>query len=115
LRARPQTPGARLPAARGALRTGARCALSLRGGEPTVSSGGNGSPVAVAGGRYRRLARRLTLRFRRADREVEHLHAVEREGEVGASPYIVLAGVALFLLPIFLLMLALAYLAYFLA
>jgi hypothetical protein len=46
--------------------------------------------------------------------EARHLHAVEEEGEAGATPFIFAFGVFLFILPIFLVMVGLALSAYYL-
>jgi hypothetical protein len=43
--------------------------------------------------------------------EAHHLHEVETTGESGETPFILILGLILFLLPIFLLMLGLAVLA----
>jgi hypothetical protein len=53
--------------------------------------------------------------FKRAETEVQHLHDVEREGESGETPFLATAGVFLFILPIFLVILGLALLAYYLS
>jgi hypothetical protein len=53
--------------------------------------------------------------FKRAENEVHHLHEVEREGEAGETGYLATFGVFLFILPIFLVILGLALLAYYLA
>lgn len=50
-----------------------------------------------------------------AKHELEHLEALERDGESPATAYIALGGVALVLVPIFLLMLGIALAAYYLA
>jgi hypothetical protein len=49
----------------------------------------------------------------RLEDDVRELHAVEREGKSAATPYIAVAGLWLFLFPIFLLMLACALAAYY--
>jgi hypothetical protein len=53
--------------------------------------------------------------FKRAEAEAHHLHEVEHEGEAGESGYLATLGVFLFILPIFLVILGLALLAYYLA
>jgi hypothetical protein len=51
----------------------------------------------------------------RLRRTAQELHAVELEGESAATPAIVLSEVILFLLPIFLAMLGVAFAAYYLS
>lgn len=68
-----------------------------------------------AGTRYKRLLRRAAGSVRKLEAEPHHLHEIEREGEAGATPFIAIGGLILFLLPIFLLMLGLAFTAYYLA
>lgn len=46
--------------------------------------------------------------------EVEHLHEIEQRGESGETPFIAILGIILFLLPIFAVMLGLAFGAYYL-
>lgn len=53
--------------------------------------------------------------FREIEAEVEHLRELEREGESGETPFIAIAGIVLFLLPIVLLVLGLAFAAYYLS
>jgi|tagenome__1003787_1003787.scaffolds.fasta_scaffold20819940_2 hypothetical protein len=48
-------------------------------------------------------------------REAHHLHEVERLGESAETPLIAIAGLVLFLGPVFLVVVALAFLAYYLA
>jgi hypothetical protein len=51
-----------------------------------------------------------------AGAEAHHLHAIERKGESGETPFIAIAGLVLFvLLPAYLVMLGLAFAAYYLA
>jgi hypothetical protein len=45
--------------------------------------------------------------------EARHLHEIERKGDAPETPFIALAGVFLFLLPIFALVVALALVGYF--
>jgi hypothetical protein len=66
--------------------------------------------VAHAGG----LWGRVLTPFRRVEAEAEHVHEIEQEGESGATPFIAVLGIFLFLLPIFLVILGLAYAAYYL-
>ncbi len=70
--------------------------------------------LAHAGSRYRRLLRRPHP-VQALEHEVEHLHEVERSGESGETPFIAIAGIILFLLPIALVMLGAAFAAYYLA
>jgi hypothetical protein len=51
--------------------------------------------------------------FRRARTETHHIHEVERTGDVAETPFIALVGVVLFLLPIVLLVMGLAFAAYY--
>jgi hypothetical protein len=53
--------------------------------------------------------------IKRAKSEVLHLHDVEQEGESGETPFLATLGVFLFLVPIFLVILGLAFAAYYLA
>jgi hypothetical protein len=46
---------------------------------------------------------------------VHHLHAVESEREAGETPFIAIIGLIFFFLPIFLVMVGLAFTAYYLA
>lgn len=60
--------------------------------------------------------RRAALRsIRGAGAEAGHLHAVEQAGEAWETPFIAILGLFLFFLPIFLVMLGLAFAAYYLA
>jgi hypothetical protein len=68
-----------------------------------------------AGSLYRKAFGRLRHPVREIEAEVDHLVEVERKGESGETPFIVLIGVVLFLLPIVLLVLGLAFAAYYLA
>jgi uncharacterized membrane protein len=52
---------------------------------------------------------------KRVEAEAEHLIEIEREGESAETPLVVLFGVILFLLPIVLLVLGLAFAGYYLA
>ena len=65
-----------------------------------------------AGGRYRRLLRRPV---EAVEAQAHHLIEVERAGESGETPFIVLIGIVLFLLPIFGVIVGLAFAAYYLA
>ena len=53
--------------------------------------------------------------IRDAEVEAHHLHAVEQKGDAGEIPFIAILGLILFLLPVFLVMLGLAFAAYYLA
>jgi hypothetical protein len=65
-----------------------------------------------AGTRYERLLRGSV---RKLEAEPHHLHEIEQQGEAGATPFIAIGGLILFLLPIFLLMLGVAFTAYYLS
>jgi hypothetical protein len=65
-----------------------------------------------AGGRYRRLLRRSVAAV---EAEAHHLIEVERAGDSGETPFIALIGIFLFLLPIFFVIVGLAFAAYYLA
>jgi hypothetical protein len=65
--------------------------------------------------RYRRTLARFTHALRRLEAEERHLHEVERAGESAETPYIAVLGLLLFLGPIFLLMVGIAFAAYYLA
>jgi hypothetical protein len=52
---------------------------------------------------------------REIEAEAEHLHEIEQEGESPATPFIAILGVFLFLLPIVLVLLGIAFAAYLLA
>jgi hypothetical protein len=74
-----------------------------------------GSAMTHAKRRYQRLFAALRHPVRGVEHEAEHLHAVEEAGESGETPFIALLGLILFLLPIFLVFLGLAFGAYYLA
>jgi hypothetical protein len=65
--------------------------------------------------RYRRTFARFRHPVREIEAEVEHLRDVEREGESGETPFVAILGIIIFLLPIVLLILGLAFAAYYLA
>ena len=69
--------------------------------------------VRHAGGLYRRVLRRSPHPIQSLEHEVEHLHEIEQRGEAGETPYIAIAGVFLFLLPIFCFMVGVAFAAYY--
>ena len=69
-----------------------------------------------AGTRYRKtFAAVLRHPVREVEAEVAHLHEVERAGESAETPLIAFLGLILFLLPIFLFMLGVAFAAYYIA
>jgi hypothetical protein len=68
-----------------------------------------------AGGLYRSAFRRAARPVEKVEADTEHLHDIERRGESGVTPLIAIGGLILFLLPIFLIMLGLAFAAYYLA
>ena len=68
-----------------------------------------------AGNRYRRTFAWLRHPARNVEAEAHHLREVEEAGEAGETPFVVIGGVVLFLVPIFLLLLAVALAAYYIA
>jgi hypothetical protein len=68
-----------------------------------------------AGGLYRRTFTAVRGRVRKIESEAGHLRDVEQAGEAPETPFIAMLGVFLFLLPIFVVMLGLAFAAYYLA
>ena len=68
-----------------------------------------------SGGLYRKALRRGARPVEKLEAEAEHLHDIEQRCESGATPFIAIGGLILFLLPIFLVMLGLAFAAYYLA
>ena len=52
--------------------------------------------------------------MRKIESEAHHLHEVEQVGEGGETPFVAILGVFLFLVPIFAVMLGLAFGAYYL-
>jgi hypothetical protein len=65
-----------------------------------------------AGGLYRKTFLRHPVKATEA--EAEHLRDVEEKGESGETPFIAILGIILFLVPIFLVMVGLAFGAYYL-
>jgi len=65
--------------------------------------------------RYRRVARWAVHPVRGVESEARHLHEIERAGESGETPFIAMLGLALFLGSVFLVMLGVAFLAYYLS
>jgi hypothetical protein len=77
-----------------------------------------GTTVGVlrhAGRRYRGVARWAVHPVRGVESEARHLHEIEREGQSGETPFIAMLGLALFLGSVFLVMLGIAFLAYYLS
>jgi hypothetical protein len=72
-----------------------------------------GDMVRHAGTLYRRAFRRAERPIERLEAEAKHLHEIEHRGEAGATPFIAIGGLILFLLPIVLAVLGLAFLAYY--
>jgi hypothetical protein len=68
-----------------------------------------------AGNLYRRLLRKPTRPIEKLEAEARHLHDVEQRGESGVTPFIAIGGLILFLVPIVLFMLGVAFAAYYLA
>jgi hypothetical protein len=71
--------------------------------------------LAYAGGLYRSSFSWIARTEHRVVDEIHHLEEVEKEGDSGATPFLALVGVILFLLPIFLIVGGLAFLAYYTA
>jgi len=67
-----------------------------------------------AGGLYRKTFDAVLRPVRKIESEAAHLHEVEELGESGETPFVAILGIILFLLPIFALMLGLAFAAYYL-
>lgn len=68
-----------------------------------------------AGNLYRKSLARVRRPIRAIEAEAERLREIEREGESAETPLVAILGVILFLLPIVLLVLGLAFAAYYLA
>jgi len=66
-----------------------------------------------AGGLYRRALHRPLRPIQAIEHEVEHLHEVEQRGEAGETPFIAIAGMMLFLLPIFCFLVGVSFAAYY--
>jgi hypothetical protein len=71
--------------------------------------------VSHAGARYRKLFGAFRHPVKAVEAEAAHLHEIEQAGESGETPFIAILGLLLFLLPLFLLLLAIAFGAYYLA
>jgi hypothetical protein len=78
-----------------------------------VSTGARATSHAA--GLYRKAFNWITRPFRKLEDEVHHLEDVERAGQSAETPAIAFLGIFLFLLPIFVLMLGLAFAAYYIA
>jgi hypothetical protein len=65
-------------------------------------------------GRYRRVGRLILRPVRGVDLEVHRLHQVEQAGDSGETPFIAVAGLLVFLVSVFVLMLGVSFLAYYL-
>jgi len=74
-----------------------------------------GEMARHAGRLYRRLLRQAERPVEKAEAELHHLHEVEQLGEAGATPFIALGGLILFLLPIVLVSIGIAFAVYYLA
>ena len=74
-----------------------------------------GGAVEHAWRLYRRTFHAASRPLRRAEAEARHLHQIEREGEAAETPLIALLGLMLFLLPVFLVIVALTFVAYYVA
>jgi hypothetical protein len=74
-----------------------------------------GDMARHAGRRYRRLLGKAAHPVEELESEARHLHEVEQRGEAGATPFIALGGLILFLLPIVLVSIGIAFAVYYLA
>jgi hypothetical protein len=77
--------------------------------------GAGGDALRHAGEIYRKVIPHLRHPVREIEAEVEHLHQLEHEGASEATPLVAILGIVLFLLPIVLVILGLAFAAYYLA
>jgi hypothetical protein len=68
-----------------------------------------------AGGLYARVFRWFRRPVRTIEDEAHHLHGIEQEGSAGATPFIAILGVLLFLLPIAAFLMIVAFSAFYLA
>jgi hypothetical protein len=68
-----------------------------------------------AGSLYRKTFPFLRHPVQEIEAEAEHLHEIEEAGESAATPLIAFLGLVLFLLPIFLFFLGVAFAAYYIA
>jgi hypothetical protein len=68
-----------------------------------------------AGGLYRKTFDAVRRPVRKIEEEAAHLHEIEQVGESAETPFVAILGVFLFLFPLFLLLLGIAFGAYYLA
>jgi hypothetical protein len=68
-----------------------------------------------AGNHFRKMLAWLRHPLRGIEAEADHLREVERVGESAETPYIAILGLLFFLAPLFLLLVGLAFAAYYLA
>jgi hypothetical protein len=71
--------------------------------------------LPAASGLYRRTLHAAGRLIGSAEAEARHLHAVEQEGEAAATPFIAILGLFVFFLLLFLVIVGLAFAAYYLA
>jgi hypothetical protein len=74
-----------------------------------------GRAAAHALGLYGRTLHAALRLIGSAEAEARHLHAVEQEGDAAATPFIAILGLFLFFLPLFLVIVGLAFAASYLA
>ena len=83
--------------------------------EARRTGGTAGRAAKHASSLYWRTLHAVLRPIRRAEADVHHLHAIEYEGEAAETPFIAILGLILFFLSIFLVMVGLAFAAYYLA
>jgi hypothetical protein len=71
--------------------------------------------VLHARARYGKTFARFRHPLRKIEAEAEHLREIERAGESAETPFVAILGIILFLLPIVVVVLGLAFAAYYLA
>jgi hypothetical protein len=71
--------------------------------------------VRHAGGLYRRVFGWVRQPIQTVEHEAEHLHEIELDGSAGATPYIAILGVFLFVVPLAAFLMIVAFSAYYLA
>jgi hypothetical protein len=71
--------------------------------------------VGHARARYGKTLARVRHPLRSIGAEAEHLRQIEREGESAETPFVAILGIILFLIPIVVVVLGLAFAAYHLA
>lgn len=71
--------------------------------------------VRHAGKHYGKMFSGVRHPVRRVEGEARHLHGVERKGESAETPYIAMLGLVFFLGSVFLIMVGIAFAAYYLA